>query len=141
MTITETIIANGHRNIRSTHKSTFEITKEEQLSKKGDCIIAVAADKGLTDLSYSFKSDILKQDSKISILIKAGEVADKVNALGSKRLGLTNPTDIVIRKSSYVCTRTLAIQADKAACDLTRKLVRKLRDPRQKIEITLTVEI
>jgi hypothetical protein len=35
----------------------------------------------------------------------------------------------------------LAIQADKAACDLSRRLVEKLENPKQKVKITLTVKV
>jgi hypothetical protein len=45
-----------------------------------------------------------------------------------------------VRKSDYICGRTLAIRADKAAKDLSRKLVEELRNPSQRVRITLTVE-
>lgn len=141
MGIIEIIFAHGHRNIQATHKSTLEITKENQLSKKGDCIIAVSADKDITDLNPKFKGSLRNENAKMTMLIEAGGIVEVVNAFGSRRLILTHPTDIVVRKSSYVCSRTLAIKADKAAWDLSRKLVERLRDPKQKVRITLTVEI
>ena len=141
MEITEIILVCGHENIQATHKSTLEITKEPQLSKKGDCIIGVSADKGIADLSLEFKESLRKKNAKMIMLIEAGETAEIVNAFGSPRLILAHPTDMVVRKSSHVCSRTLAIQADKAACDLSRKLVEKLRKPKQKVKITLTVKV
>lgn len=141
MEITEIILVCGHENIQATHKSTLEITKEPQLSKKGDCIIGVSADKGIADLSLEFKESLRKKNAKMTMLIEAGETAEIVNAFGSPRLILVHPTDMVVRKSSHVCSRTLAIQADKAACDLSRKLVEKLRKPKQKVKITLTVKV
>ena len=42
---------------------------------------------------------------------------------------MSHPTDMVVRKSGYICGRTLAINADKAACDLSRALVEKLKNP------------
>jgi len=141
MEITEIILVYGHENIQATHKSTLEITKEPQLSKKGDCIIGVTADKGIADLSLEFKESLRKKNAKMTMLIEAGEAAEVVNAFGSPRLILAHPTDMVVRKSSHVCSRTLAIQADKSACDLSRKLVEKLRKPKQKVKITLTVKV
>ena len=141
MEITEIILVCGHENIQATHKSTLEITKEPQLSKKGDCIIGVSADKGIADLSLEFKESLRKKNAKMTMLIEAGEAAEVVNAFGSPRLILAHPTDMVVRKSSHICSRTLAIQADKAACDLSRKLVEKLRKPKQKVKITLTVKV
>jgi len=141
MEVTEIILGYGHENIQATHKTTFEITKEAQLSRRGDCIIAVSANKTMTDFSSEFKENLRKEKAKIMILIEAGDAAEVVNVFGSPRLILTHRTDMVVRKSNYICNRTLAIQADKAACDLSRKLAEKLRNPKQKVKITLTVRV
>ena len=141
MEVTEIILGYGHQNIQATHKTTFEITKEAQLSRRGDCIIAVSANKTMADFSAEFKENLHKEKAKIMILIEAGDAAEVMNAFGSPRLILTHRTDMVVRKSNYICNRTLAIQADKAACDLSRKLAEKLRNPKQKVKITLTVRV
>ena len=141
MEICETIFAYGHANIRATHKTTFEITKESQLSKRGDCIIAVSADKAIGDLSFEFKEILRRENSKVTILIEAGETAEAVNAFGSPRLLLTHPTDMVIRRGDYICSRTLAIHADKAAYNFSRKLFEKLKNPRQKVKITIVAKV
>jgi hypothetical protein len=140
MKATEVIIAHGHENIRSTNKTTFEITKEKYLTKRGDCIIAVDATKGAADLSPQFKKVTRNEDAQITIEIEADGEKETVKALGSPELTLTHSTDLVVRKSSFVCNRTLAIRADKAACDFSRNLVEKLQNPKQKVKITLTVE-
>ncbi|MCJ7560374.1 DUF371 domain-containing protein [Candidatus Bathyarchaeota archaeon] len=139
--IREIIFGYGHENIRATHKTTLEFTKDTHLSKKGDCIVAVAADKALADLNPEFKENLRKPHAKLTILIEAGGIAEQVNAHGSPQLFLTHPTDMVIRKSDYVCSRTLAIHADKAAQDLSRELVEKLKKPQQKVKITLVVHV
>jgi hypothetical protein len=141
MKLTEVILAYGHGNIQATHKTTLEITKEPQLSKRGDCIIAVSADKALTDLNAEFKDYLRRRNSKITMLIETEGLTELVNAFGSPQLPLTHFTDIVVRKSSYICNRTLAINADKAAFDLSRELVEKLKNPMQKVKITLTVKV
>jgi len=140
MKITEVIDARGHENIRSTHKTTLEITKETVLTKRGDCIIAVSATKGAADLHPNFKEAAKRGGTQITIIMEAGSVREVVKAKGSPRLLFTHPADLVVRKSDYVCDRTIAIRADKAAKDLSRNLVEKLQDPLQKIRITLTVE-
>jgi hypothetical protein len=141
MEIKEVVFAYGHKNIQATHSTTLEITKEEELLKRGDCIIAVSADKALADLNAEFKDYLRREKAKISLLIEVGEVAEVVNAFGSPKLILTHSTDMVVRKSGYICSRTLAVQADKAAIDLSRKLVEKLKNPEQKAKITLTVKV
>ena len=140
MKTTETIHAHGHENVTSTNKTTLEITKEPHLTKRGDCIISVGADKGAADLSPEFKQNAKNQHARITITIQVGKIVEKINAQGNPQLTLTHPHDLVIRKSDYVCSRTLAVRADKAAKDLSRTLVEKLRDPKQKAVITLTVD-
>ena len=139
--IREVIFAQGHENILATHKTTLEFTKNQHLSKKGDCIVAVAADKALANLNAEFKDNLRKPTAKLIITIKAANIIEQVTAYGSPKLILTNLTDMVIRKSDYVCNRTLAVQADKAAQDLSRDLLEKLKDPKQKVKITLRVNI
>ena len=134
------IFAHGHENIQATHETTFEITKEPTLTKRGDCIIAVQATKGAADLPLEFKEAARKKGAQITITIEAGELKEIVRTRGSPRLLFTHPTDLVVRKTDYVCGRTLAIRADKAASDLSRKLVEKIQDSSQRIRITLAVE-
>ena len=140
MKVTEIIWACGHKNILSTHKTTFETTKEADLTKRGDCIIAVKATKGAKDIHPRFRKTAMKENAQLTIIIEANDFRETVKARGSSRLTFTSSTDIVIRKSDYVCGRTVAIGADKAASDLSRRLVERLRDPHQKIKITLAAK-
>jgi len=136
----ETIIACGHFNIKSSNKTTFEITKETHLTPRGDCIVAVSANKGAVDLSPEFKRTACRANAYIEIRIAVNGEVETVKAQGHPALTFSHPTDLVVRKSDHVCGRTLAIRADRAACDLSRKLVEKLRNPNQKAEITLIAE-
>jgi len=138
--VTAVIFAHGHENVQATHETTFEITKEPILTKRGDCIIAIGATKGASDLHQRFKEAARRKDAQITITIEVGELKEIVQARGSPRLLFTHPTDLVVRKSNYVCGRTIAIRADKAASDLSRKLIERIRDPSQEIRITLAVE-
>jgi hypothetical protein len=133
-------LAQGHGNVLALHKGTIEFTKEPHLSRRGDCIIAVDADKGMDELSLEFKKNLRKDDAKVTITVEVGEVAETIHASGNSRLILTHPTDFVIRKSGYICARTLAIHADKSAAELSRELVRNLGKPEEKVKITLTVK-
>jgi hypothetical protein len=139
--VKEVFFGYGHENMQATHKTTLEFTKDTHLSKRGDCIVAVAAEKALADLTSEFKENLRKPNAKLTITIEADGISEQVHAQGSPRLILTHPTDMVIRKSDYVCSRTLGVHADKAACDLSRELVEKLDDPKQKVKITLAVHV
>ena len=141
MEISEVVTAHGHSLVQATHRTTIEVTKDPHLTRKGDCIIAVKADKSLADLSQRFKDAARNPNAKITVIIEAGEEKETVKGYGDAGLTFTHLTDMVIRKSRYVCSRTLAIKANKAANDLSRKLVEKLRNPDQKVKITLTVTV
>jgi hypothetical protein len=140
MRATEIIYARGHENIQSTNKTTFEITKEAYLTKRGDCIIAVGANKGAADLDLKFKKFSQSENAHIKIILEAKDQVEVVNAWGTRLLLFTHPTDMVIRKSDYICNRTIAIRSDKSAQDFSRKLVEELRNPNLRVKITLTVE-
>ena len=100
----------------------------------------MAADKGIKDLSDEFKRILKKTSVKLTIVIQANDKRERVEAWGTPKLTFDHATDLVVRKSSYVCERTLAIKANKAAKDFSRCLVAKLKSSQQKIDIVLTVE-
>ncbi len=136
----ETIRAFGHKNIQAIHPTTLMFTKDSHLTQTGDCIIAVAADKATANLSAEFKEKLKNPNAKLTILIEADGLKEQINASGSPKLILSHPTDIVVRKSDYVCNRTLAVHADKSSNDLSRKFIEKLNDPKQEVIVTLIVE-
>ena len=140
MKASETIYAYGHKNVTSRNKMTLEITKETHLTIRGDCIIALAADKGVRDLSPEFKKLAQNEKARITLTIEADGEIEVVSACGHPQLSFTHTTDLVVRKSNYTCNRTLAVRADKAAKDLSETLVKKLQNPKQRVKITLTVE-
>ena len=135
----ETVLAYGHENIKATHPSTLMFTKDKSLSKTGDCIVAVAADKAVADLSQEVKEKLKKPEAKLTISIEADGLTQQINASGSPKLVLADLTDMVIRKGDYISDRTLAVDADKSSNDLPREFIEKLKNPEQQIEITLIV--
>ena len=136
--IVEVITAKGHPRITAKHPTTLMITKDDEVGPKGDCIVGVAANKGAVELSGELKST-LRSGAAVNITIEAGGEMEEVHAFGHQLLTLVHPKDLVIRKSRFTCDRTLAVGADKAAMDLSRALVTKLRDPSTKVKVTIEV--
>ncbi|AAB90172.1 MULTISPECIES: DUF371 domain-containing protein [Archaeoglobus] len=132
------IFAHGHKNIRATHRTTFEITKSEHLTPRGDCIIGVGADKGLPDIPESFKQ-LLKKGHffEVELLLPDYGLSEKVVGRGDASLTLSHPEDIVVRKSNYTCPRTLLVKANKAAADLSREMVEYLKEKNTELVFTL----
>ena len=139
-TIVEVIHAFGHPNIRSSHPTTIMFTKERQVTKRGDCVVAVAADKSVADLSKEFKDALRQPNAKLTIQLEVDGLVGQINASGSPELALNHPNDLVIRKSEFISDRTLALKADKSSGDLSRAVVEKLKNPDQQVTLTLTVE-
>jgi len=136
--IVEVIKAKGHPRVTATHPTTLMITKDEEVGPKGDCIVGVAADKGAAGLTGELKS-IIQSGAAMTVTIDAGREVEEIHAFGRPSLSFTHPNDLVIRKSKFTCGRTLAVGADKAAANLSRALVTKLRDPSTKIKVTIEV--
>ena len=120
------ILTKGHKNVTSKHKSTFEITKDKDLSLAGDCIIGLDIDKSMVDFSKEFKEKLANDDTKVIVELNTPNASDIIEGFGHHDLTLTHPTDIVCRKSTFICPRTLMIKSDKAAIDLNRDLIKDL---------------
>ena len=120
------IKAKGHENVLSLHKSTFEITKDNDLSLSGDCIIGLDIDKSMEDFPDEFKEKLANDDTKVIVELKTPNASDTIEGYGHHDLTLSHPTDIVCRKSTFVCSRTLMIKSNKAAIDLNRDLIKDL---------------
>ena len=138
MRLKETFRAWGHPNIKATHKTTLEITREAHLTPRGDCIIAIKSEKALSDLNQDLKAAIAQSGSRITLILKAPDVEDFVTGFGDERLPLTSPVSMVCRRSDYICPRTLMIRCDKSAIDIDRELVDYLR---QGGPITIIIEV
>lgn len=141
MHLSESFKARGHPNISSTHRTTIMVTKDDWLTPKGDCVVAVRAEKGFADLSPELKEMMRSQNSKIQLVIKVEGRTFEVMGRGDPGLMLNHPTDIVARKSRYFCERTLMIQADKAACDMDDAILSLIKDTERVVNVTISVEL
>ena len=136
--VRDIIRARGHKNISAKHRSTFQITREHDITKRADCIIAVSADKGVSGLSNELKKAAKKDSVGITLKIVAGTRFEVVTGEGCNKLEFMDERDIVIRKSDFISERTLMINADKSAADLDREFIANLKRPG---DIAIIVEI
>ena len=130
----------GHENIRSNHQKTLEITKESHLTPQGDCIIGVNAASACSDLPLELKEKLKDSDTKVKFSIKVEDFEFNVEGKGNSELTLTHSEDIVIRKSDFVCPRTLSVKCDKASDLLPREMVKLLQNPKTKGTFTISVD-
>ena len=129
----------GHRNILSLHEKTIEITKDSELTTNGDCIVGVGADISCIDLPEKMKKEIQNPKTKITFSIKAGGKKFIIQGNGSEKLSLKHTKDIVLRKSAFTCSRTIAINCDNASSDIPRDFVKILQN--SKTLGIMTIEI
>ncbi len=130
----------GHENIRSNHQMTIEITKESHLTPQGDCIVGVNATSSCADLPEDLKNKLKDPNTKVTFSISVGDNEFIIKGMGHPDLILTHSDDIVIRKSNFICPRTLAVKCDKASDMLPREMVSLLRNPKTIGIFTIIVE-
>ena len=130
----------GHKNILSLHKKTIEITKDSQLTVNGDCIIGVGSNLACIDLPEKFKKKIQDPTTEIKFSIVADEYSFTIHGMGSEKLTLKHSNDIVLRKSAFTCSRTIAIKCDKASDDIPRNMVKKLQDPKTNGKLIIEIK-
>ncbi|WP_457614046.1 DUF371 domain-containing protein [Methanopyrus sp.] len=131
-----TLEAQGHENITGRHRSTFEVTKDPEIGPTADCIIGVRANTACVDLPEDFKL-MLQRGARVEVILRAGGAEDRVVGVGHPGMTLQDSRSMVFRKSDYIDDRTVLIKCDKAARDLSRDLIRALKDP----ETVLTVKM
>jgi len=131
--------AYGHELIKATHKSTFEITKENYLTKRGDCIIAINSSMSCDDLPYRVKRLLKTDDSRAVLIIEVDGLREYVFGYGSSKLILSSSKSMVVRKSTFIDDRTLMINANKAAGDISRRLINRVKNRDKKILFNLVI--
>jgi hypothetical protein len=116
----------GHPRVLGTHPTTFEVTREEQLTENGNCIIGVGADRGCAGLSPAFRAVLAHDDAILVTRLVCNDIVVEVRSHGSSQFTLDHPTDLVWRKSPFVSGRTVGIRSDRAAISLPRDLIEYL---------------
>ena len=130
----------GHKNVLSLHKKTIEITKDDKLTVNGDCIIGTNSSLACIDLPEKFKKKIQNSTTEIKFSIVADEHSFSIRGKGSDKLTLKHTTDIVLRKSAFICSRTIAINCDKASDDIPRTMVKKLQNPKTSGKLIIEIK-
>ena len=92
----------------------------------------------LNDLPSDMKMAIQDEGTQIQIILETENSRDKITGYGHPSLTLDHPTDMVCRKSSYTCSRTLMIHANKAAVDLNPDLIEDLKSGKT-LKVTIIV--
>ncbi|NPA85411.1 MAG: DUF371 domain-containing protein [Crenarchaeota archaeon] len=111
--------ARFHANVQALHRSTLEVTCEERLTPRGDCVALTSSTHDPSALAEACPDG---WEGALVVLTRFG---------GFWVRGTCAPEGVgcsfVIRKSSSRAPRTLIIGADKSASDIPREVVKKGR--------------
>ena len=118
--------AYGHENVIGEHKTTVEITTEDFLTKQGTCIVGVQATQKLSELSSEIRALASSETTKIVLMMEVAGIKEQVTGTGGNALTYSDSVSMVARTSLFQCGRTLMINADKAASNLSREFVELL---------------
>lgn len=121
--------AKGHKNILSTHKNTFEFTKDKELTLSGDCIIGVKSDFSLEKIKPALKWD------KIKMKIIVDELEEII--IGNINKEFCSNEEIVVRITDFKSDRTLMTRANKASKDFDRKFINRIKNPKKRIKVEI----
>ena len=130
----------GHKNIRSNHQNTIEITRESDLTPSGDCIVGVMASSACADLPDDMKKRLQNPDALVSFTFTVGQYEFVVYGTGHADLTLSHKEDIVLRKSNFTCPRTISVKCNKASNDIPREMIHLLQDPDTRGTLTIRID-
>ncbi len=101
---------------------------DEEISKRADCIIGVRANKGCQQLEQNLK-DHIRKSGWLRFELEVDGIQFEFIGKGESALDLSDPREIVLRKSDYISSRTAAVHCSIAARDVPRQIVRSLQNP------------
>jgi hypothetical protein len=134
----ETVHARGHQHVSAEHASTLEVTSDDFLTPAGDCILGIEADRVPADFDAAFVEACQDAEATIRLTIEAGGYTETVTGTGHPDLTFEGDRSHVCRTSDHVDDRTVMIEADGAATDVSRDLVDALADG---AEVTFTFSV
>ncbi len=124
-----TLFGYGHPNISAKHLTTIEFTSAQDVSPKGDCIVACKVRFDVKELQK------LLSATRLRIKIMADDVFDEVECIPHP--AFNDADEIVLRMSSVVTRRTFGINTNKGAGMLKKELTEKLKNPNQQVIINV----
>ncbi len=117
----------GHENVIGEHKTTVELTSEDHLTRQGTCIVGVCSEMSLNQLDSKIKRMASLSNTIITLRMSVNELTEEVTGTGSLGLTYSDSTSMVARTSAFECGRTLMVNADKAASNLIRDFIDRLK--------------
>lgn len=129
----------GHESVRALHARTIEVTRGTALTPAGDCVVGVGASCACAGLPEALKERLRDARAVVDVEIAVGGLSFGLRGRGDPALALSDARDIVLRRSSYACPRTLAVGCDAASDSVPREMVRALREAGARARLSIEV--
>ncbi len=120
-----------HANVQATHPSTLEITCEDRLTPRGDCILLTSSTHDPRTLSEMCREN---KSAVLCIITRFGSVCLRGTCTGRVSC------ELVLRKGKVIDERTFMVNVDKASSDVDRNLIKKARLWGSKAIVVLMVD-
>ena len=79
------------------------------------------------------------KNSRIICKLILDNYSELIEGKGAPNLTFNNKEDIVIRKSNFICDRTIMIGANKSAIDIDRRLIKLLQNSDTRMKVVFEV--
>lgn len=121
----------GNPNILGTHKNTFEFTKDDFLTKNGDCIIGIKAEFELCAIK-----ELIKGKDKLNVKIECNGISEEIGCNVNHKFNSDH--EVVFRLGEFASERTLGIRTSKSAKEINRELIKRMTENDSRIKVTLS---
>jgi hypothetical protein len=122
--------AYGHAGIEGTHKNVFELTQKTGVIPKGDAVVGTRA-----DFQPDAVSALAQVSKKLIITLKVRSYTETIT--GECNMSYSPSSDIIVRKGPQRSPSTLIVNADKSAADLPKQMIALLKNPEERMIVTI----
>src|SRR2546426_9513456 len=112
----------GHPRILSTHPTTIEITRSQNLTIRGDCVIGVKSSHGLGDFPDEMKRLLSNDSGRGRLEMRVRDQVVSIEGRGAKGLTFMDLNETVVGRGGFESERTLMVYSGKAALDIPRQM-------------------
>src|SRR5260370_12736715 len=88
--------AYGHPAILSTHSSTLEITTSHELTRRGDCVVAVKSSSAVRNLPEDLKRVLSNSNARVRLALRVGTFEFNVERTGDPRPTFSHASAVVV---------------------------------------------
>jgi hypothetical protein len=122
--------AYGNAGIEGTHKGVLEFTQRTSVIPKGASVVGTRSDfdpEALAALA------IVSKKIKMTLTVKG--ISETIT--GDVNKSFLPGSDVIIRKGPQSSPGTIIINSDKAASDLPKKMIEYLKNPEERMIVTV----